>query len=475
MNDKIRENGQPTVIITFKGNDLFLKQLDTDLRKQLAKTFHLRKDDKHGGCRMRPIDFWSIKEYLISQGIKCQCEFSTNFPLNLTLKTSFTIRSYQLEAFQSWQDNDNQGVVILPTGSGKTYLGIYILAQLNIKTLIVVPTLELVDQWYTRLQEKLSAEDHANDQFEGFIGKFGGGKKEIKPITITTYDSAYLYLPKFRATYGLLILDEIHHLSGEKYRLIAEGSIIPNRLGLTATLQEDTEEYAVIEKLVGDIVYRKKPAELTQLGQLASYKVKQIKVNLSPELLEDYTREQKQFLKYLKKFIRAKNPFKQVIYRSNQDPKAKQALKSYRKAKNIAFNSEKKITVIREILEEHLRDRILVFCEHISFVEKLSREFFIPALTSNTPSSERKKIMQNFRTGKYRILSSGKILDEGVDVPEASVGIIVSGTGTQRQFIQRLGRLLRPLPNKQALLYEIITQETTEMRLSSRRTRWRRK
>ena len=192
-------------------------------------------------------------------------------------------------------------------------------------------------------------------------------------------------------------------------------------------------------------------------------------------MMEEYNNNKSTYRNYIKRLPGSRDKFQQMLFNVNRDPDAFIALQSFNKTKDIAFNAEQKLQAIHEIFESHPDERIITFCEAISYVERISREFLIPAITSNTPPSERRIIMAKFRNGKYRVIASGKVLDEGIDVPEASVGIIVSGTGTPRQFVQRLGRLLRPLPGKKASLYEIVTTGTSELRTSSLRSTGHRK
>ena len=135
----------------------------------------------------------------------------------------------------------------------------------------------------------------------------------------------------------------------------------------------------------------------------------------------------------------------------------------------IALNASSKLKVLGDILRKHVGERILIFTEYNDLVYAISRRFLIPSITHKTPKNERVENLDKFRRGKYNILVTSKVLDEGVDVPEASVGIILSGTGSKREFVQRLGRILRKKGNKSAVLYEIITKATSEVAISRRR------
>ncbi|MHA1647801.1 MAG: DEAD/DEAH box helicase [Promethearchaeota archaeon] len=416
------------------------------------------------------MDFPKILHELNKKHTDVIVDFPLDYTLPISLKSNFKLREYQNRAINAWHQADKQGLIILPTGAGKSFIGLSSIISLQQRTLIIVPTIELMEQWYQRILSNLIW-DTSKISSEQLIGRFGGSYKNIAPITITTYHSGYIYLKKFQNYFGLLIFDEVHHLAAEKFQKIAKGIIAPARMGLTATLKESDKIYAILSSIIGSIVYQGSKKELTKSGDLSDYEHKKIRVKLQPTKYQRYLEEKEIYSTYLKTLGFKGNAFQQMIFRSNRDLAAKNALKAYNRARNMSFNSEGKINEIRNLFSKHPKDRILLFCENIAFIERISQYFFIPALTSRTSISERKKIMQNFRDGKFRILASGKVLDEGVDVPQANVGIIVSGTGTKRQFIQRLGRLLRPLPGKKAFLYELITSKTSETRLALKRSK----
>jgi len=468
---------------SFKGNDLLVRNLQSPADRHVVEHFHALWDRQAGGYRCRPIDFWDIKSAVEASGMPTHVTFSMEFALAVKLTPSLQLRPYQQQAFDSWEQAHHRGIVILPTGAGKTILGLWAIAHVNMRTLVIVPTLELMEQWYRQclgvfiisVETPSTSEKPAQMQtipsIPSLVGRFGGGYKDIAPITITTYSSSYLYLPQFRDYFGFLIFDEVHHLAGEKFQTISGGSIAPARLGLTATLGESEDIYALLKSLVGPIIFNASREALTEGGSLAPFVHETIRVELAGERVSQYQDAKQVYSAYLQQFPHSRHVFQRMIFRANQDRDARQALDAYHRARNLAFNPDEKLSALGHLLVQHPMDRILIFSESIDFVERISREFLLPAITSRTPSEERNQIMQKFRDGRYRIIASGKVLDEGVDVPEAGVGIIISGTGTPRQFVQRLGRLLRPQPGKVAKLYEIVTSNTTETRISARRNR----
>ena len=133
----------------------------------------------------------------------------------------------------------------------------------------------------------------------------------------------------------------------------------------------------------------------------------------------------------------------------------------------MAFNSQNKIEKLKELLDKE--NRTIIFTKYNNTVYRIARRFLIPCITHKTYKSEREEILRKFKQGKYKVIVSSRVLDEGINVPEANVGIIISGTGSSREYTQRLGRLLRPRPNKKAILYELITRKTMEVKTAARR------
>lgn len=371
------------------------------------------------------------------------------------------LRDYQAEALIAWGENEKQGVLVLPTGSGKTLVGIRAIAGCNTPSLIIVPTLDLLEQWKKQLEEAFSME----------IGKLGGGEKKILPITVSTYDSAYIHAETLGNRFGLLIFDEVHHLPAAGYRSIAEFSAAPYRLGLTATYEREDELHMELNRLVGGKVYEKQVSDLAG-GHLAPYRIQRITASLTNEEREEYEKQYSVFLDYLRKtgmIMRGPQDFRKLVMKSGRDPEARRALLARNAARDLAFNSDSKLEKLKEILETHKEDRTFIFTEHNSLVHRISREFLIPAITYRTPAKERNSILEKFKAGTYRAVVTSKVLDEGIDVPEANIGIIASGTGSKREYVQRLGRILRKKEGKEAVLYEIIAEETTETGTAKRR------
>ena len=385
------------------------------------------------------------------------------FALDVTPRLSLKPRSYQRDAVRNWLANEGRGVVVLPTGAGKTVVAFTILEQVPVRTVVIVPTIELLRQWRSELIKRLGLPAE-------LVGVVGGGERTQRPITVMTYDSAAMPRRDLSA-FGLLIVDEVHHLPAPTYRRIAEKARAPWRLGLSATPERADGAEVDLAGLVGPEVYRRQPAELSREGHIATYQQRRLFVDLSPEERYRYDAliaEYKWFLATQRRqFVRG-NLFDELIRRSGQDPAARRALPAHHEARMIALNAEGKVSCVESLLRKHAAEKVLVFSEYNAMVRTVSQRLALPAITYRTDAEERRLILERFRAGAYSKLVSGRVLNEGVDVPDANVAIVVSGSSATREHIQRLGRVLRPKP-REAVLYEIISRHTTEGRASRAR------
>jgi superfamily II DNA or RNA helicase len=369
---------------------------------------------------------------------------------------------HQKEALQVWLNAKRQGVVVLPTGAGKTFVAQLAMQATPRTTLIVVPTLDLMHQWYANLKAAFPDTE---------IGLLGGGSKDDSPILVATYDSAAIYAEKLGNQYALLIFDECHHLPGEFVRTIADYSIAPYRLGLTATPERGDDKHRDLDTLIGPIVYRKAPEDLAG-GALSEHKIVQLKVSLSDAERAEYDKliaQRNEFLGRSKISLGSLDGWQRFVQASGRSKEGRAAMLAHRAARQIAFGTEAKLLTLAGLLEQHDQDRVLVFTDDNTMVYRISQAFLVPAITHQSKVKERHEILQNFREGTYPRVVTSRVLNEGVDVPEANVAIILSGTGTTREYVQRLGRILRRGEGKLALLYEVISENTAEENVSKRR------
>lgn len=378
----------------------------------------------------------------------------------------FEPRVYQRDALAAWVAAGGRGMVVLPTGAGKTVLALMAVAHARVRTLVVVPTIELLYQWRDALINKLGLP-------EAMVGIIGGGVRQARPVTVITYDSAAMPRRKLDA-WGLLIFDEAHHLPASAYRKIAERSPAPLRLGLSATPERSDGRHEDLAALIGPEIYRQGPKALSRDKHIAAYRERRVFVKLGEEEQSRYdalTAEYRWYLATHRSELGASygtGMFEALIRRSSFDPAARQALAAQRKARMLALNADAKIHAVEELLQTHSADRVIIFSEFNLLVDTISKRFLLPSITYRTPADERKATLAAFRSGAYTKLVTGRVLNEGVDVPDANVAIVVSGSSTPREHIQRLGRVLRPKPGE-AVLYELITRGTSEEHSSRRR------
>ena len=390
------------------------------------------------------------------------------------LSTNYELREYQGAALDAWHEASDRGVVELPTGSGKTVIGIGAMVALEVPALVVVPTVDLLEQW----QRELEAE------FDRPVGRLGGGTQQVEPVTVSTYDSAYLRAEDLGDRFGLLVFDEVHHLGGEGYRDVARLSAAPARLGLTATFERPDGAHEAVEELVGSVVYRLDADDLAG-EHLADYDIKRLEVELTDDERDRYEQHQGTFTDYLRESglqLRSGSDYQELVKRSGSDPRAREALLAKQRAREVMMNADRKMAALSDLLERHREDRVIVFTAYTDLVYDIAERFLIPPVTAETGAAERREILERFRRGEYSRVVAANVLDEGVDVPDANVAVVLSGSGSEREFTQRLGRILRPkadgaatdgtseaAPAGRALLYEVVTAETAEERVARRR------
>ncbi|GDX83486.1 helicase [Deltaproteobacteria bacterium] len=372
-----------------------------------------------------------------------------------------TAREYQTEAVAAWRAARWRGIVVLPTGSGKSFVAESCIALAQRSTLVVVPTLDLLSQWYGNLHAAFGCE----------IGALGGGQHDIRDITVTTYDSAWMHMDRLGNRFGLVVFDEVHHLPAPMYLRAAESMIAPLRLGLTATLERPDGRHEDLFPLVGPVVSR---VEIPDLAGdfLAPYRVEVVRVTLSAHEEAEYAELRgiyRQFVSMKQIKMSAPDGWTRFVIEASRSKEGRAAFKAFHAAKAIAHGGERKIEMVRQLLAEEAGRRAIVFTNDNATAMRMSRELLVPCITHRTDVKERRWILDAFSRGDVMCVTTSRVLNEGVDLPAAEVAIIVSGTSTVREAVQRLGRILRPSADKQAVLYELIAEGTTEAAASERR------
>ncbi|WP_166347130.1 DNA repair helicase XPB [Phytoactinopolyspora limicola] len=352
-------------------------------------------------------------------------------------EASWQLRTYQKEAADGFW-HGGSGVVVLPCGAGKTLVGAAAMAQARSTTLILVTNTVAARQWRDELIRRTSLT-------EDEIGEYSGSKKEIRPVTIATYQvmttrrkGTYTHLELFEARdWGLIIYDEVHLLPAPIFRMTADLQA-RRRLGLTATLvREDGREDDVFT-LIGPKRYDAPWKEIENQGYIAPADCVEVRVTLSEgERLAYATAE---------------------------------ADERYR----LASCTESKTRVVEELVRLHKADQTLVIGQYIDQLDEFGERLNAPVIKGETPVRERQRLFDAFRAGELTALVVSKVANFSIDLPEASVAIQVSGTfGSRQEEAQRLGRILRPKSDgRTARFYSVIARDTIDQEYAQHRQRF---
>ena len=363
-------------------------------------------------------------------------------PLTIRLRPTFSPRNYQNDAVNALlgdgKNGTGYGTIVLPCGSGKTVAGILAMAALNTRTLILCPNVTAVHQWIRELLDKTYLTENE-------IGEYSGEKKDMKPVTVCTYqivtwrpdtDSDYPRFSLFRdGGWGFIIYDEVHMLPAPVFRITAELQAI-HRLGLTATLvREDGREDEVFS-LVGPKRYDTPWSDLEAQGYIAKAYCHEVRLPLPEE--------------------------KEIEY----------AIAKKREKYRIAALNPLKMDAARKIIAKHQGESILIIGQYLEQLDDFQKAFGYPIITGSTPSKKRDELYAEFREGKVKVLIVSKVANSAIDLPDASVAIQVSGTfGSRQEEAQRLGRILRP-KERDSHFYTLITEYTEEEEFAQNRQKF---
>jgi superfamily II DNA or RNA helicase len=448
---------RPVVKLTFVGGTLELRGLDEQATAPAGCQW-----DPRSCCHRAPAIAYADVVRTLTRDQIAFVDEARNYP---TLETGAAIhrapRPYQAEALAAWQAQRSRGLVVLPTGAGKSQVACMAIDAKRRATLVIAPTLDLVRQWFDLLRTTFAAP----------VGVIGGGEYRVEPLTVTTYDSAYLHIEHLGARFGLLVFDECHHLPGDAYGMAARLSLAPFRLGLSATPERADGRDAELAELIGPVVYRKDIVDLAG-DYLADYDTERVAVELSPAERREYDAERAIYRGFVEaNGIRMSSPagWTEFIMRSSRSVEGRRAMQAYRRQRELSFCAPAKLDYVAHLLDRHRGDRTILFTQDNATCYAVSRRFLIPAITHQTKVRERSEILARFSEGSYGAVVTSKVLNEGVDIPEANVAIVISGSGSVREHVQRLGRILRKRDGKRALLYELVTADTSEAFTSDRR------
>ncbi len=448
--------------LEFDAGSLLLSGPEAELAPALSL---LTPDPRVGAYRACACQYRAVAAALKSAGTELRDEVRNYRRRSWALQSDLTLRPYQEEALECWENAGRRGVVVLPTGVGKTFIGVKAIAGAGVPAMVILPTIDLMNQWASLLER----------QFGVTVGMLGGGSKDVRELTVSTYDSANIMMEFVGNRFGLIIFDECHHLPGPVNRCAAEMACAPYRLGLTATPERDDGAEELVYELLGPLVYRREIDEFEK-STLSPYRTLRLEVQLDPDEEEEYQRNRKLYKDFLAKHqvnFGNRNGWHRFLRLCATAPGGRETMTAYLNQKRIAAGGRKKLQAIWSLLKKHAGERIIIFTALNELAYRIGETFLLPVLTHLTRGVERKVFLDHFRDGTYNVLVTSRVLNEGIDVPEASVGVVVSGSGSVREHVQRLGRLLRPRRGKQAVLYELVSAGTGEYFISQRRRQHR--
>ena len=363
----------------------------------------------------------------------------------------YWLRDYQFEAVERWRRRMLMGTIVLPTGAGKTLIGVEAIRLARARSLVLVPTVELAVQWRSMILEYL-------DLDEDRVGIVGGGRNEWRDITIATYHSAQKHIDYVADHSDLLILDEAHRVPAATFRRAVLKCRARMRLGLTPSLYRDDGNEHLVESLVGEVVYRRGYSELASRDYLAPLRY----FLLTGRLSRDEVRA-----------MRDARAYARIEHLGSGRNVARVVESTYEN--EIAKSAAWKLRAVAGIVERELpRARgVFIFSDYYSsrfsrqardIYELLERRLGgeVEIVHDGLPARKRSSILEEFRSGGVKVLIATRILDEGIDVPDADVEVIASTTSSVRQFIQRIGRVVRPRPGKVARVYDLVTLGTRD-------------
>jgi superfamily II DNA or RNA helicase len=371
------------------------------------------------------------------------------------------LRPYQQAALLSWELSGRRGTVVLPTGSGKTQVAIAALRSAGTRALCLVPTRALLEQWIAALRAA----------YRGPIGCLGDGRRELEAVTVSTFESAYRLMPRIGAQFELLVVDEAHHFGTGIRDEVLEMSIADQRLGLTAT-PPDEPARSRLGELLGPIVYQLGIADLAGTW-LADFDLLIVHLGLSRSERARYDEDRRIFTDVNRRFRRL-DPhatWQEFISVASQSAEGRGALNAWRRNRRLLQFTQAKASAVGALLERHQDSRVLIFTADNDAAYAIAREHLVMPMTCDISRAEREAALAAFRAGTLRSLVSSRVLNEGIDVPDAGVAIVVGSALGEREYVQRIGRLLRPMPGKRALIYELVTSATSDVRRGTERRR----
>lgn len=378
-------------------------------------------------------------------------------PQRLSLRPGLAepaLRPYQREAVEAFEAFDRRGVVVLPTGSGKTRVACAVMARAGCSALVLVPTRVLLEQWRSALSTLHPLP----------IGVVGDGQHDVRALTVMTFESAYRKLDRLGHLFGTLVVDEVHHFASGLRAEALEMCPAPIRLGLTATAPHpDSPGAERLRRWIGPVVCELGIDDLvgTHLAELDSLRMH---VALSDDERVAYERDIAPWER-MRADVRRADPFADfttVLAAVSRAPGGRDAIQAMHAAARLSAFPRAKRRLVASLAHRHWGERTLIFTATADDAYTVGRDLLVPVITAQTPRAEREEILASFSAGDLRAIVSAQVLNEGIDVPSASVAIIAAGALGAREYVQRVGRVLRPEPGKRATVYELVTLDTLD-------------
>jgi len=460
------------------------------LRLETARTAkvppYLVWDSRVGAWRTEALNYLRVREEAPAYQLSLRDDAPRFFQCPTLMPALPPLRPDQRAAVDAWERAGCRGVVVKPTGTGKTEIALSIIARHGVSALIVVPLRDLMYQWQRRIRQGLGVE----------AGILGDGRREVWPITVTTYDSAYIHMKEIGNRYRLIVYDEAHHLPARTLRESALDCLAPLRLGLTATPWRADGLDRLLEQLIGPVVFQERISD-ARGRTLATYTVIRVPIYLTEEEQEDVHALSRRIRAYIARRRREGwlegapenggvpghgrparggegKPFdwtRDLARHARSDPEARAVLRAYRRKLSIINRAAEKLRVVEDILRLHPDHQVVIFTASNRMALETSARFLIPALTAHSDKRERNAILDLFAQGTIRALVACEVLNEGWDAPAVKVGVVLGGEKGTKEAVQRIGRLLRKTGDRTARLYEVVVQDSPEVSRARRRAR----
>ncbi len=459
MKGGARRNSDHALVMKLRFDRGTILLIDPPKDLKLAEAPGVLWDSRVNAHRAPASRYPSLKRWLLEHGARFE-DITTPLRPVQEAWLDVDLRPYQEAALSAWELGHRCGVVALPTGSGKTRLALAAMHRTRLSALCLVPTRVLLDQWVREISRV----------YRGAVGCYGDGVRQRAPLTVATFESAYRHMDQLGDRFDLLIVDEVHHFGSGLRDEALEMTVAEARLGLTATPPRDAGAVARLAELMGPTVFELAVADLAG-GFLASLDAITLYLDLTPAERSAYVSLATVFNGVYADFrrIAPDASWADFNHHSARTAEGRRALSSWRQMRRLLALTHAKRRALEALLGRHRYSRVLIFTADNEAAYAIAREHLVMPLTCDIGRQERDDVLERFRRGDIRTLVSARVLNEGLDIPDADVAVIVGGALGEREHVQRVGRLLRPSEGKRAVVYELVTRNTIEVGQARRR------